>query len=212
MVSRAASDTPLPGTTSPFYNANLTTVEHLTLSRPLWPYGTPILDYINRTELFETDLTTAVSNIPKLGIAAAANLAQIEAASFTADINLSTPQRPGLDTFMNQQVGTLLTQINAAAEKGPSARTQSPHAVQSFTTATYDRQRGRDTWAGGVPTAGISSSPRPSIMYHPRLTRTLRSSAALLHRQHLRLRQIQGEAVAQDRRLPSQLRRCVERG
>ncbi|MGA7496912.1 MAG: hypothetical protein WBX00_09300 [Isosphaeraceae bacterium] len=66
---------------------------------------TPILDYINRTELFQTDLATAVSSIPKLGIAAAANLVQIEAASFTADINLSTPQRPCLNTFMNQQAG-----------------------------------------------------------------------------------------------------------
>ena len=118
-------------------------MEHLTLSRPLWPYGTPILDYINRTELFETDLTTAVSIIStKLGIAAAANLAQIEAASFTADINLSTPQRPGLDTFMNQQVGTLLTQINAAAQSGPSGAAAFAAAVQSFTTATYDQTTG----------------------------------------------------------------------
>ena len=137
------SDTPSPGTTSPFYNSNLTTVEHLTLSRPLWPYGTPILDYTNRTELFETDLTTAVKNIQKLGIAAAANLAQIEAASFTADINLSTLQRPGLDTFMNQQVGTLLTQINAAAQSsGPSGAAAFAAAVQSFTTATYDKTNG----------------------------------------------------------------------
>lgn len=136
------SDTPMPGTTSPFYNSNLTTVEHLTLSRPLWPYGTPILDYINRTELFETDLTTAVSNIPTLGIAAAANLAQIEAASFTADINLSTLQQPGLDRFMNQQVGTLLTQINAAAQSGPSGAAAFAAAVQSFTTATYDKTNG----------------------------------------------------------------------
>ena len=145
-----ASGSYSPGTTSLFYNANLTTVEHLTLSRPLWPYGTPILDYINRTELFETDLTTAVSSIsgsvsmsiPKLGIAAAANLAQIEAASFTADINLSTLQRPGLDTFMNQQVGTLLTQINAAAQSGPSGAAAFAAAVQSFTTATYDQRTG----------------------------------------------------------------------
>ena len=134
----SASDTPLPGTTSNFYNANLTTVEHLTLSRPLWPYGTPILDYINRTELFETDLTMAAGIISTKGIAAAANLAQIEAASFTADINLSTPQRPGLDTFMNQQVGTLLSQINAAAQSGPSGEATFAAAVQSFTTATYD--------------------------------------------------------------------------
>ena len=137
------SDTPSPGTTSAFYNSNLTTVEHLTLSRPLWPYGTPILDYTNRTELFETDLATAVKNIQKLGIAAAANLAQIEAASFTADINLSTLQRPGLDTFMNQQVGTLLTQINAAAQSsGPSGAAAFAAAVQSFKTATYDKTNG----------------------------------------------------------------------
>ena len=136
------SDTPSPGTTSAFYNDNLTTVEHLTLSRPLWPYGTPILDYINRTELFQTDLATAVSSIPKLGIAAAANLAQIEAASFTADINLSTPQRSGLNTFMNQQVGTLLTQINAAAQSGPSGAAAFAAAVNSFKEATYDSTTG----------------------------------------------------------------------
>lgn len=131
-----------PGTTSLFYNANLTTVEHLTLSRPLWPYGTPILDYINRTELFETDLGNAAGIISTKGIAAAANLAQIEAASFTADINLSTLQRPGLDTFMNQQVGTLLTQINAAAQSGPSGAAAFAAAVQSFTTATYNQTNG----------------------------------------------------------------------
>ena len=144
------SDMPVPGNTSLFYNANLMTVEHLTLSRPLWPYGTPILDYINRTELFETDLATAVisisgsvsMSIPTLGIAAAANLAQIEAASFTADINLSTLQRPGLDTFMNEQVGTLLTQFNAAAQSGPSGAAAFAAAVQSFTTATYDQTTG----------------------------------------------------------------------
>jgi hypothetical protein len=136
------TDTASPGNTSPFYNANLTTVEHLTLSRPLWPYGTPILDYINRTELFETDLGNAAGIISTKGIAAAANLAQIEAASFTADINLSTLQRPGLDTFMNQQVGTLLTQINAAAQSGPSGAAAFAAAVQSFTTATYDQTTG----------------------------------------------------------------------
>ena len=103
---------------------------------------TPILDYINRTELFQTDLATAVSSIPKLGIAAAANLAQIEAASFTADINLSTPQRPGLNTFMNQQVGTLLTQINAAVQSGPSGAAAFAAAVNSFKEATYDSTTG----------------------------------------------------------------------
>ncbi len=136
------SDSPSPGTTSTFYNDNLTTVEHLSLSRPLWPYGTPILDYINRTELFETDLATAVSSIPKLGIAGAAKLAQIEAASFTADINLSTPQRPGLNTFMSQQVGTLLAQINAAAQAGPSGAAAFAAAVNSFKEATYDPTTG----------------------------------------------------------------------
>jgi hypothetical protein len=103
---------------------------------------TPILDYINRTELFQTDLATAVSSIPKLGIEAAANLVQIEAASFTADINLSTPQRPGLNTFMNQQVGTLLTQINAAAQLGPSGAAAFAAAVNSFKEATYDSTTG----------------------------------------------------------------------
>lgn len=136
------TDTPSPGNTSPFYNANLTTVEHLTLSRPLWPYATPILDYINRTELFETDLGNAAGIISTKGIAAAANLAQIEAASFTADINLSTLQRPGLDTFMNQQVGTLLSQINAAAQSGPSGAAAFAAAVNSFTEATYDPTTG----------------------------------------------------------------------
>ena len=188
-------------------------MEHLTLSRPLWPYGTPILDYINRTELFQTDLATAVSSIPKLGIAAAANLAQIEAASFTADINLSTPQRPGLNTFMNQQVGTLLTQINAAAQSGPSGAAAFAAAVHSFKEATYDQTTG----AGFLGPQGaygryfvqpttldqIPSAAYANVTFTPPLS--------LLHGQHLRLRQIQGEAVAQDYHLPSQLRRSADR-
>ena len=214
-----ASGSYSPGTTSLFYNANLTTVEHLTLSRPLWPYGTPILDYINRTELFETDLATAVSSIrigpvsiPKLGIAAAADLAQIEAASFTADINLSTLQRPGLDTFMNQQVGTLLTQINAAAQSGPSGAAAFAAAVQSFTTATYDQTTARILGPAGAygryfvqPT---TANQVPSEAYENAVVQT---TVSLLHGQHLRLRQIQGDAVAQDCHLPSQLRQYAER-
>ena len=131
------SNTPAAGTTSGYYNDNLVTVEHLTLSRPLWPYGTPILNYIGRTEVFETDLTSALGIISKVGIGAAANLAQTEASSFTADINLSMRQRPSLDTFMNSQTGILLTQIEAAAQSGPSGAGAFVAAVQNFTTATY---------------------------------------------------------------------------
>jgi hypothetical protein len=136
------SDIPLPGTTSLFYNDNLTTVEHLTLSRPLWTFGTPILNYINRTELFQTDLATASTLIPKLGIATAASLAGVEAASFTADINLSTPERPGLDTFMGQQVATLLTQINNASQSGTAGAPAFAAAVSSFQQATYNSTTG----------------------------------------------------------------------
>jgi len=136
------SNTPASGTTSSYYNDNLVTVEHLTMSRPLWPYGTPILNYINRTEVFETDLTSASGIISKVGIGAAANLAQTEASSFTADINLSTLQRPGLDTFMNQQVGSLVSQIDTAAQSGVSGAAAFAAAIQSFTTATYNPTTG----------------------------------------------------------------------
>ena len=136
------SNAPSPGTTSTFYNDNLVTVEHLTLSRPLWPYGTPILQYINRTETFETDLTTAAGTISNLGIAEAANLAQVEAASYVDDINFSTLQRPGLDRFLSQQVTNLLNGIDSAAQLGTSGAAAFSNAVATFTAATYNPTSG----------------------------------------------------------------------
>jgi hypothetical protein len=136
------SNTPRVGVTSDYYNANLVAVEHLTLSRPLWPYGTPILPYINRTEIFETDLSKAAGTIPTLGIDAAAGLAHVEAASYVADINLSTLQRPALDRYLTQQVTTLLGAVDAAAQMGPSGGTAFKAATSAFTSATYDPATG----------------------------------------------------------------------
>ena len=133
---------PAPGLTSSFYIDNLVTVEHLTLSRPLWPDGTPILQYINRTEIFETDLTAAAGTIPRLGTATAANLAQVEAASYVDDINFSTLQRPGLDRFLSQQVANLLSGIDSAAQMGPSGAAAFSNAVATFTSATYNPTTG----------------------------------------------------------------------
>jgi hypothetical protein len=136
------SNTPRPGITSPYYNANLVAVEHLTLSRPLWPYGTPMLPYINRTEIFQTDLNNAAGTISTLGIAAAADLAHVAAASYVADINLSTLQRPGPDRYLTQQVTTLLSSVDAAAQMGPSGAAAFKAAVATFTSATYDPATG----------------------------------------------------------------------
>jgi hypothetical protein len=136
------SPTEPPGQPSNFYTDNLVTVEHLTLSRPLWPLGTPILQYINRTETFETDLTNAANAIPTLGIATAANLAHVEAASYVADINFSTLQRPGLDRFLSQQVANLLSGIDSAAQMGPSGAAAFSNAVATFTSATYNPTTG----------------------------------------------------------------------
>jgi hypothetical protein len=136
------SNTPRAGVTSDYYNANLVAVEHLTLSRPLWPYGTPLLPYINRTELLETDLNKAAGTIPTLGIDAAAGLAHAEAASYVADVNLSTLQRPALDRYLDQQVTTLLGGVDAAARMGPSGASAFKSAVATFTSATYDPATG----------------------------------------------------------------------
>jgi len=113
------------------------TVEHLTLSRPLWPYGTPLLAYINRTEQFQSALNNAGS---KLDVHVAATQAKAESASYLADIQLATLRRPGLGNYLSQQVDALGGAIDAAAQSGSKEAFKG--AITTFTATTYNKANG----------------------------------------------------------------------
>jgi hypothetical protein len=134
------------GAPSDFFTANQTVVQQLTLSRPLWPYGTPFLNYLNRTENFESDLATLTSRLnatmSPIGIEAADRVAHAEAGAFLGDIHLATTQQQVLPQFLDQQVATLLTQVDAAAQSGSQGVPAFTAAVDTFINATYNTQTG----------------------------------------------------------------------
>ena len=122
---------------------NQTNVDHLTVSRPLWPVGTPILNIINRTETFEANLSTLAANVSKtITIDVADQIANLEADSFSADIAMSTVHQAGLRDFMDQQVQTLRASINAPPPPGTSGLNDLLNAISTFIEATYNRQTG----------------------------------------------------------------------
>lgn len=123
--------------------ANLTIVDHLTLSRPLWTFRTPLLNIIDRIETFQSELTTVAANVPNtVTIADADRIAHVEAQSFLADMALTNIGQPNLARFMGQQVQTLVTALDAAAQSGNAGLGAFHDAIGVFTEATYDRQTG----------------------------------------------------------------------
>jgi len=118
-------DTGLPLTTSGFNESAFLSIQELTLSRKLWPVGTPPEDLLIRSLEAKAGLDTLVVNqtrpkppTPRLTDAQAAAVVDNEVYAFQTDMLLAATQSPLITSTVDDAVHSLVTQVNAAVGSG----------------------------------------------------------------------------------------------
>lgn len=121
--------------TAVFNESAFLSIQELTLSRKLWPAGTPPEDFLIRSLQATGGLDTVVSDQtspnPRLTDTQAAQVVDDEADAFQTDMLLAATPKPLITNTVNAAVGNLVTQVNAAVGS-PSFPAQLSSAERSF--------------------------------------------------------------------------------
>lgn len=115
-----------------------TTVIQLTMSRPLWPMGTPNLSLYQRADTLahtlELDVVDNIGAGANLTPANAEALGLAESSAFAADYNATLTARPFINQYAQSAVATLNANLAAIGAPGVDARQEAQFAQQGFVT------------------------------------------------------------------------------
>jgi hypothetical protein len=124
--------------TSGFNESAFLSIQELTLSRKLWPAGTPAEDFLIGSLVATATLDTVLANqtlpvppTPLLTDAQAAAVVSSEAYAYQTDMLLAATQNPLIRSTVNGAVGSLVTRVDAAVGSG-NFPAQLSSAEQSF--------------------------------------------------------------------------------
>jgi len=121
-----------------------TTVRQLTLSRPLWPMGTPNLSLYQRADTLSHNLEFDVvnplqgQNPPSPATAKAVGMA--EARAFQADFDAALSARPVLRFLADRATATLLNNLRVIGRAGINPAALAQVAQLQFTSAMFAGQ------------------------------------------------------------------------
>lgn len=102
---------------STFHNDAYLEIQELTLSRDVWPAGTPLQTFLVMATETSDDLASIAAFVQSTSTVAderAAAVLRTEALAFQAEANLGVSQRPQVATPVNQATATFLAAVDAA--------------------------------------------------------------------------------------------------
>ena len=115
-----------------------TTVRQLSLSRPLWPVGTPNLALYQRADTLahnlEFDVVNSLQGSNPLSPATAKEVGLAEAQAFQADFDASLTARPQIDRIADAAVAALEKNLGAIDQPGINPPAQAQLAQRQFVT------------------------------------------------------------------------------